>query len=217
MTHWQYETPVFNAADPIVCRVVALRPSLWSVVFNELQRLGYASAWQQDDPLAETPETVAIEIVKATDSAVLAGCFMIGEVRWLARAAAAWELVCDGSIYQRVDYPDLYAVIHANYIIDADTFAVPDLMDRFALGDVAPGNEAGQSEVTLTVSELPNHSHLEQDPGSVIVQAGTGAVALSDPGLPGSTGTAGSGNPFSIMPPYHSLIPVIIASYPEAG
>lgn len=209
-----YPTPIFDAADPMVCHTLSLRPSLWAVVFDTMQRLGYEYSWIQDDPLAATPEEVTDEINKATDEMVFAGCLMIGDVTIIARDPAVWELTCDGATYNRVDWPDLYAVIHPAFIIDADTFSVPDLTDRFIFIGTGVGDTGGESSHVLTVAELPAHTHGEQDPGLVEVQVGLGAFPLSDPGLPSQTGSTGGGDAMPIMPPYATLQAVIIASRP---
>lgn len=210
-----YPTPVFSPTDPILCRSLSLRPSLWAVVFDTLQRLGEPYSWIQDNPAAATPGEVALEIEQATDKAVFQGCAMIGDIVITTRDPASWELVCDGSVYNRVDYPDLYAVINPAFIIDADTFAVPDAADRFIFIGAGIGDVGGESAVTLTIAEMPAHDHFEQDPGSVNAQAGAGAVALADPGLPSTTGSTGGGGAHNNMPPYITLTAVIIARYPD--
>lgn len=211
-----YETPLFAPTDPLVCRVIQLRPQLWSVLFNELQRLGQEWSWRQDDPTHATIAEVIGEINNATDSAVFAACTMIGEVKFITTAIPTWCLLCDGAEYDESEYPELFAVIDDAYKTGADTFVVPDLIDRFALGSTVPASEGGESEHTLTIGEMPAHTHGEQDPGLVTVDVTVPtATALSDPGLPSQTGSTGGGNPHNNMPPYHTLIPVIVAAYPE--
>jgi len=74
-------------------------------------------------------------------------------------------LECDGGIYSREDYPDLYAVLHAELIIDADSFRTPNLISKFVMGasgdfGVQPAHEnIGSAEVTLTVDNLAEHDH----------------------------------------------------------
>lgn len=53
---------------------------------------------------------------------------MIGSVILSAVDTAPTNtLLCDGSQYLRVDYPNLYAVLAAAFIVDADNFTVPNL------------------------------------------------------------------------------------------
>lgn len=131
---WLYSTPIFDDTDPLVCHEIRLRPSLWAVLFNELQLLGTSRFWEQVDPSAATVDDVISEINKATDEAVFAGCILIGSVTWLATACPDYALVCDGTTYLKVDYPELWAVIDAAYEVDEDNFRVPDLIARFPLG-----------------------------------------------------------------------------------
>lgn len=80
----RYDTPIFSPSDPLVCRTITLRPQLWAVVFNELQRLGEKWLWQQVDITHATVAEVTAEVINATDKAVFAGCLMIGEVKYIA-------------------------------------------------------------------------------------------------------------------------------------
>lgn len=201
-----------------MCHSIQLRPSLWAVVFNTLQQLGAEWSWRQDDPTSATVQEVIAEINKATDRAIFAGCTMLGDVKWIARATADFELLCDGSTYDRVDYPDLYAVLDAAYIVDADTFVVPDLMDRFALGSDTTGIEGGDDEITLTVGQLPAHAHTDTITGITAADPLVGVpLPVASVATPSATGLTGNGDPISIINPYHTLRPVIMAAYPTAG
>lgn len=137
-------------------------------------------------------------------------------------------LLCDGSTYQRADYPNLYDAIAIGLHIDADSFAVPDLRDRFILGagpDHAAYTNGGSFEHTQTLSELaphshtsPPHSHTEsaavpstvtiglEVPVPAAVPAGsvTGATAVS-------IDSAGGGDAMDITPPFYALKYVVVA------
>lgn len=75
-------------------------------------------------------------------------------------------LLCDGSTYLRADYPNLYDALDPAYHIDADSFSVPDMRDRFALGagpDHAANTTGGSFSHTQTVDELASHDHATVD------------------------------------------------------
>jgi microcystin-dependent protein len=138
-------------------------------------------------------------------------------------------LLCDGSVYQRADYPLLYAAIDPGYHIDADSFTVPDLQDRFVLGagPVHAENSIGGSfEITQTIAQMPNHSH-STDPHShtvvesvpAIINGGLEAPASAAVPTPGTTGLAtvtvhdtGGGDAMDITPPFIALRYVVVAS-----
>lgn len=110
-------------------------------------------------------------------------------------------LACDGSTYLRVDYPTLYATIDSVFIIDADSFAVPDLRGKVIIGanvDHSIGDVGGAETVTLTTSEMPSHTHTNTPHAHTevtalpsVVTVGAGApVPSAVPGA-GITGTSG--------------------------
>lgn len=118
-------------------------------------------------------------------------------------------LACDGSQYNRVDYPALYAVLDAVFVIDADTFAVPDLRDRMVVGigiGYVVGDTGGETTHTLTTDEIPSHSHSVGIPdfSALVVAPGEAPVPAIDL-LPSATGNTGGGQSHNNMPPYLAL------------
>lgn len=76
-------------------------------------------------------------------------------------------LLCDGTIYARSDYPELYDVIHPNFKVPIlEQFNVPDLRAKFPIGagtDTGALYElngyGGERQVTLQIANMPSHRH----------------------------------------------------------
>lgn len=78
---------------------------------------------------------------------------------------ARW-LLCDGSAVSKATYPDLYRVLGSTYGETDTTFTLPSTDGRFAYGG-APGGTGGANEITLSISQIPVHSHGVTDPGHI--------------------------------------------------
>ena len=69
---------------------------------------------------------------------------------------------CDGRTLERNAYPKLFAAIGTtNGSTSSSNFKVPDIRGRDVIGtgDYAIGARGGQASVTLTVAQLPAHTH----------------------------------------------------------
>lgn len=133
-----------------------------------------------------------------------------------------YTLPCDGSVYLRADYPQLYLQLDDAFIIDADSFFVPDLRERtlFGVGGAfAMGDTGGEQTVTLTVDQIPAHSH-SNSPHShseiaavtTLINGGLEAPASAAVPAASTTGLAsvtiddtGGGEAHNNMPPYLAL------------
>lgn len=85
----------------------------------------------------------------------------------IAGAPAGW-LVCDGSAVSRTTYSALYNVLHSLYGAGdgSTTFNLPDMRGRVLAGYDPTQTEfstlatfGGEKTHTLTIAEMPNHSH----------------------------------------------------------
>lgn len=137
-------------------------------------------------------------------------------------------LLCDGSTYLRADYPNLYDAIAVGLHIDADSFVVPDLRDRFVLAagpDHAAFTNGGSFEHTQTLAELAPHSHTSPPHSHTESAAAPTAIAIG-PGVPApsalpagsvtgatsvSIDSAGGGSAMDITPPFYALKYVVVA------
>jgi len=122
-------------------------------------------------------------------------------------------LPCDGSSYAKDDFPGLYAVLDAAFIVDADTFTTPDLRSRVVVGasetgslsPYAPGDMGGEETHTLTTGEMPSHAHGLFQTTALAVEPGE--LPVVDPFITaaGSTDSAGGDGAHENRQPYAVL------------
>jgi microcystin-dependent protein len=150
----------------------------------------------------------------------------LGEIRMLAGSFAPvdWAL-CDGRELSTVQYDSLFALIGTTFGGDGvNTFALPDLRGRapmhFSERHVL-GEMAGQESMTLTIAQLPVHTHaLEADADNGNTSDPAGAIwARSDaskqyapvdaaapaPMNSGALTYSGDGRPHENMPPFLAI------------
>lgn len=143
-------------------------------------------------------------------------------IQYAGTTAPSGWLLCNGSAISRTTYSDLYDVIGIIYGSGdgSTTFNLPNLQRKFPIGSsslYAVGTTGGAETKTLTVDEIPSHSH------NVVYNSGL-LVQKTGGGTPGSIDSTsneidnintisnsisientGGGQEFSIMPPYLTL------------
>lgn len=131
-------------------------------------------------------------------------------------------LACDGTEYEKADYPELYSVLDGAFIVDSDTFRTPDLRGRTIIGNGqgtgltnrAIGGTGGTETHTLTEFEMPSHSHAITIYEDLFVAPGEAPGSdFAGVGIPLGIGTtpAGSGGAHNNMQPFCTLRYCIIA------
>ena len=206
----QLSLPIEGVLDaPLVSILVNEK---WKhVILDAVQELDKPYAWV-DGTDTDKAEQQAIELFlrihTATEPPTAGGGTMpIGAIIPYATATPPTDCIaCDGTVFNRVDYPDLYAALDTGLIIDADTFTTPDLRDRFVFGagDIAVHQTGGTQTHTLTIAEMPAHVHQ-------IYYITGGAAGSNSPKIQGNSPTTtptlptGGNQPHENMPPYYAL------------
>lgn len=145
----------------------------------------------------------------------------VGEIRMFAGnfAPVGWAF-CNGALLPISENETLFNLIGTTYGGDGqNTFALPDLRSRVPI-HVGPGfalgQAAGAESVTLTVSQIPAHSHVAQGQtaagtqtspsGNVWANSSLGEFDLGDPPDstmdPAAIGSAGGSQPHDNMIPF---------------
>lgn len=144
-----------------------------------------------------------------------------GRVVWqvVPGAPDGW-LIADG---QQVtsDYPVLRAALVAAgnpHGAASGNPLLPNLVGKFARGATTPGGTGGADTVTLTVSQIPSHSHagiarVAAGSGSSVVMLGATGRAAPDvtTASPSAIGNQGGGEAHENRPPYVDLTPLVRA------
>jgi len=137
-----------------------------------------------------------------TDKVITLGGSGAGYVVWI---------LCDGTSYNIADYADLYSVIGTSFGSGTGTFFVPNFVGRTAIGaGLIPGTtdtrsigyQGGSGTHTLTIPEMPSHTHniLARFDGG----GGSGGGDLNEDFYPrdASTQSTGGGSAHNNMQPY---------------
>ena len=129
----------------------------------------------------------------------------VGEIRMFAGnfAPAGW-MFCEGQLLPISENETLFQLIGTTYGGDGEsTFALPDLRGRLPLhqgNGFVLAETGGAEEITLTVSQIPAHSHAALGSSN----PGTGTAPLNNvlSNLSGATNSAyGTDNPQTNLAP----------------
>lgn len=223
---WQLQTPVDTPETVASRRLFIPDNRSWKVAVNGiLSLLSDANYWRENIIAGITPEQAASAANTMFEDYLHSEGWMIGTiVPYITTETPQYTLACNGATYNRVDYPELYARLGSPFVVDSDTFTVPDLRQKVVVGAAVAsgytvGAIGGESEHTLSELEIPSHSHIDAGHGHLYTNAIPSVTidALGVPlpsAVPGVSTTAtgfasiqptGGGQAHNNMQPYVAL------------
>ena len=137
--------------------VFSIPESLRPFVLGAISRLAYEWVWEGKGSMTPARASEAVSEAIATMSTL---CGLVIAATYVPSNA----LLCDGATYARDDYPKLWEVLPSG-MKTATTFTVPDLRQKFVRGAASLsdiGSTGGSDEHTITVAQMPTHSHTTQ-------------------------------------------------------
>lgn len=173
-----------------------------------------------DDDLLVIVDSIEDETKKIKLLSLLSNAgFSTGDIKFTCRQTAdSGFLICNGDEVSRTTYANLFSVIGETYGAgdESTTFNLPDLRGKVAVPATAinddpfeeAGMEGGETEHTLTVGELPSHTHgyiiqTSGIPQTIYYQDGVSSATLtaySD--VSGSTDATGGDEAHNNLQPY---------------
>lgn len=192
-------------------------PEVRTVIRGELLKLSYPFMWN-DDGRAMTAREAGWEIKEMLNG--------MSNLKWiLGMPIPLWTapvpsniILANGQTVLRSDYPDLWEIVPVSMKTPTD-ITVPDLRDRFIMGDGSNlvNSIGGQDRVTLTLSQIPPHTHGYNYPSPNIETIGAGAPipnAVGNPPFVQGTTSAGGGGSHDNIPPFWAMAWGIIGRLP---
>lgn len=203
-------TPALTGSK--IVRALSIDDALIPHVSDAIAQLTIDSNWVE---IEDSIDDVIDECFQALDSWYL-GNMLIGQISSFLGSLPPFWLPILGDTYNKVDYPELWASLDAQFK-DATTFTLPDFSDLFlafaGTGTYSLGDSGGEDGHTLTTAELPGHTHTYTPPQLTLDIRSIGAPTVSAAviGPPTPTGSTGDDNAHENRPPFFALTMGIFA------
>ncbi len=201
-------TPLITPVDTRCWRLSIPRDrDIQGVILGHLLQLTHDYNWEQTTGIS-VAETVSLMQEMFDDFSVGSFCMIGSLIHFVTNSPPVGVLLCDGTQYLRVDYPDLYADLPISLIIDADNFVVPTIQDTFMLASgltYLPEDTGGSETHILIEAEMPSHIHQSPYPNIAIDIKSVGAPNIesaSNPPVYLPSQATGGDQAHENMPPF---------------
>jgi hypothetical protein len=203
-------TPVLSRKK--IVRALSIDDALIPHVSDAIAQLTIDGNWIEVD---DSIDDIVSESSQALDSWYRSN-MLIGQVSSFLGTPPSFWLPLTGDTFDRVDYPELWESLDAQYKNDT-TFTLPDLSDLFlsvaGSGSYSLGDTGGEDDHTLTESEMPSHTHTYLPP---VVDLDLEALGVPDIlaarlGTPIPTGSKGDDSAHENRPPFYAVVMGIFA------
>jgi len=202
---------------------VALSPESVTVLLYASQLLEIRRNWLdlQDDP-ADTVddedwdeiEKLVANMVEEVLTPMIGYCFPV-----VLGGIPDNCLPLDGGTHAREDYPLLFDLLDDAFVLDADTFFLPDFRSRVPVGagtgtglsTFNVGEVGGEETHTLTELEMPSHYHTTNETQILAVAPGEAPVNAPIPLPLGTTNSAGGGLAHNNLQPFVGILWAVVA------
>lgn len=198
--------------------ILDLSPASIGVALMGLSTMLYRASWHNDNkPLNDSEWDYVDSVISLAMDELMSSLVGLVVPAIFGTASAFKFIPCDGGVYLKDDYPLLYDALDSHYIISGTQFTVPDLRDRVpagAGGSYAVGDTFGVDNVTLTLDQIPPHSHNYNYPsvGIDIESVGVPDVtAVGNPPFSLVSGSAGGGQSHENRQPSYAINWYVIA------
>lgn len=207
MAKWARHTPYLSGDNKI--RALSIDGALLPHISDAITELTLDGHWEKVGDDIEDVVLACKESVESWYSDMLIGAVF----PWIINPPAGW-LLLDGASHVSADYPELSALLPAHLISGAN-FILPDVESAFPFGILDEDDGAtvtGSNLLTLTVGQLPAHTHTYTPPVMTIT-AETPVVPIPTAGIgtPTATGSTGDGDDVDIRPKRFGLIYAVFA------